>query len=276
MMLIITAVLFTAGLGALLALIIGATARAFAVETDSRIETVTEMLPGVNCGGCGYAGCADFAKAIVEGRTLPVQCPVSTSVHTARIAEYLGITAGEKEKVIAVVRCGGSCAVTVRSPYNGVSDCRSAVLVAGGAKGCDFGCVGFASCARACPFDAIEMRDGLAVVHPELCIGCGKCVDTCPKNLIVLTPAAVDVHVYCNSPEKGAVKTKVCKTACIACRKCVKAADNETQMTVNGFLVADNYSNPPISDLVEKAKCPTKALRLASKHAAGAYEGVSK
>lgn len=276
MTIILTAVLFAAGLGALLALIIGATARAFAVETDPRIETVTGMLPGVNCGGCGYAGCADFAKAIVEGRTIPSQCPVSTSVNITRIAEYLGITAVEKEKVIAVVRCGGSCAVTVRSPYNGVGDCRSAVLVAGGAKGCDFGCIGFASCARVCPFDAIEMRDGLAVVHPELCTGCGKCVATCPKNLIVLAPAAVDVHIYCNSPEKGPVKRKVCKTACIACRKCVKAADSENQMTVNGFLVSANYSNPPLPDLVEKAGCPTTALRLASKHAAGAYEGVSK
>lgn len=276
MTILITAVLFATGLGALLALIIGATAKAFAVETDARVETVTGMLPGVNCGGCGYAGCADFAKAIVEGRTVPAQCPVSTSVNITRIAEYLGITAVEKEKVTAVVRCSGSCAVTVRSPYNGINDCRSAVLVAGGAKGCDFGCIGFASCARACPFGAIEMRDGLAVVHPELCTGCGKCVNTCPKNLIVLAPAAVDVHVYCNSPEKGPVKLKVCKTACIACRKCVKAADSENQMTVNGFLVAANYSNPPLPDLVEKAKCPTTALRLASKHAAGAYEGVSK
>jgi Na+-translocating ferredoxin:NAD+ oxidoreductase RNF subunit RnfB len=276
MTIILTAVLFATGLGALLALIIGATAKAFAIETDSRIETVAEMLPGVNCGGCGYAGCADFAKAIIEGRTIPSQCPVNTPVNITRIAEYLGITAVEKEKVTAVVRCGGSCAVTVRSPYNGVGDCRSAVLVAGGAKGCDFGCIGFASCARACPFDAIEMRDGLAVVHPELCTGCGKCVATCPKDLIILAPAAVDVHVYCNSPEKGAVKLKVCKTACIACRKCIKAADSENQMILNGFLVATNYSNPPLSDLVEKAKCPTTALRLAPQHAAGGCEGVSK
>ena len=276
MTILLTAILFAAGLGALLALIIGATAKAFAVETDPRIETVTGMLPGVNCGGCGYAGCADFAKAIVEGRTIPSQCPVSTEVNITRIAEYLGITAETKEKVVAVVKCSGSCAATVRSPYNGVGDCRSAVLVAGGAKGCDFGCIGFASCARACPFGAIEMRDGLAVVHPELCTGCGKCVATCPKNLIVLAPAAVEVHVYCNSPEKGPVKRKVCKTACIACRKCVKAADSEDQMKVNGFLVATNYSNPPLPDLVEKAGCPTSALRLAAKHASGAYERVLK
>lgn len=276
MTMLLTALLFAAGLGAILALIIGVAAKAFAIESDPRIETVTGMLPGANCGGCGYAGCADLAKAIVEGRADPSICPVAPPEGAQRIAAYLGITSKEKEKLVAVVRCSGSCAVTVRSPYNGVGDCRSAALVAGGAKGCDYGCIGLGSCARACPFNAIEMRDGLAVVHPELCVGCGKCVATCPKNLIVLVPASVDVHVYCNSPEKGPLKRKVCKTACIGCRKCVKAADSEEQMTVKGFLVATNYSNPPLPDLVEKAACPTTALRLASKHAAGAYEGVAK
>jgi len=276
MTIILTSLVFAALLGAILALIIGTAAKAFAVESDPRIETVTDMLPGANCGGCGYAGCADFAKAIVEGVAPPSGCPVAPASDSARIAEYLGITSEEKEKMVAVVRCSGSISVTVRSPYNGVQDCRSAVLVAGGAKGCDYGCLGLASCARACPFNAIEIRDGLAVVHPELCVGCGKCVDICPKNLIVLVPASVDVHVYCNSPEKGAAKRKVCKTACIGCRKCVKASDNEEQMLIDGFLIATNYDNPPLPDLVEKAACPTTALRLASKHAAGEYEGVSK
>ncbi|MDK2857245.1 MAG: H+/Na+-translocating ferredoxin:NAD+ oxidoreductase subunit [Verrucomicrobiota bacterium] len=276
MTIIITSLLFAAILGALLALIIGAAAKAFAVEIDPRIETVTDMLPGANCGGCGYAGCADFAKAIVGETVPPTQCPVSSPEDARRIAEYLGITAEEKEKAVAVVRCSGGRSTTLRSPYNGITDCRSAVVVAGGAKGCDYGCIGFGSCARACPFGAIEIRDGLAVVHPDLCVGCGKCVDTCPKNLIVLVPAFVDVHVYCNSPEKGPVKRKVCKTACIACRKCVKAADSAEQMNIKGFLVETNYSNPPLPDLVEKAGCPTTALRQASRHAAGEYEGVSK
>jgi Na+-translocating ferredoxin:NAD+ oxidoreductase subunit B len=276
MMIILTAFLFAALLGALLALIIGIAAKKFAVETDPRIETVTDMLPGANCGGCGYAGCADFAKAVVENGIPPTRCPVASPEDAQTIAQFLGIVAEEKDNVVAVVKCSGSCSVTVRSPYNGIGDCRSAVVVAGGAKGCDYGCIGFGSCARACPFDAIEIRDGLAVVHPGLCVGCGKCVDTCPKDLIELVPASVDVHVYCNSPEKGALKRKVCKTACIGCRKCVKAADREEQMEVNGFLVKTNYTNPPLPTLVEKAGCPTTALRLASLHAAGAYEGESK
>ena len=276
MIIIISAIIFAAVLSAILALVIGITAKTFAIETDERCEVITDMLPGANCGGCGFAGCTDFAKAIVDGRAPSTQCPVTSSDAAKRIAEFLGLVAEEKEKMVAVVRCSGSRAATQRALYNGIGDCRTAAVVAGGGKGCDYGCLGFASCARACPFDAIEIRDGLAIVHPEVCVGCGKCVASCPKNLIILAPASVSVHVYCNSPEKGAVKRKVCKTACIGCRKCVKAADSEEQMNIKGFLVETDYTNPPLPDLVEKAGCPTTALRRAEQHAAGAYEGVSK
>jgi len=243
---------------------------------DERVEIVTEMLPGANCGACGYAGCADFAKAVVSGGASPDQCPVSSPDDIRKIAEYLGIKTGGKEKKVALVRCSGNIKNSVRSLYNGVNDCRSAVLVAGGAKGCEYGCLGFGTCADACPFDAIEIRDGLAVIHPELCVGCGKCVSVCPRNLIILVPASAQVHVYCNSPEKGAAKRKVCKTACIGCRKCVKASGEEDYMEADGFLVRVNYKNPPPPELLEAAQCPTTALRDARKHAAGEYEGVSK
>ena len=270
------AILSAGVIGVVLGVVIGVVAKLFAVEVDERVEGVEERLPGANCGGCGFAGCADFAKAVVGERAKPGDCPVAAAEDVANIADYLGISAEEKEKMVAVVRCAGDCANTVRSLYNGVRDCRSAVLVAGGAKGCDYGCLGFGSCADACPFGAIEIRDGLAVVHPELCVGCENCVAACPKNLIIMTPATADVHVYCNSPEKGAAKRQVCKTSCIACRKCVKASGEEDHMLVDGFLIRTNYENPPAVDLVEASACPTTALRSATQHAAGAYEGASK
>lgn len=272
---ILIAVLAVGVLGAFLGVIIGMVAKAFAVDVDERIEQVCDLLPGANCGGCGYAGCADFAKAVVAQKAVPGQCPVCSAEDVSGIANYLGIVAEESEKKVALIRCAGNIENTVRSMYNGVRDCRSAVLVAGGAKGCDYGCLGFGSCAEACPFGAIEIRDGLAVVHKELCVGCGNCVEACPKDLIVMVPASAEVHVYCNSPDKGAAKRKVCKTACIGCRKCVKASD-EGQMEVDGFLIRTNYENPPQANLVEAAACPTTALRIDTKHADGAYEGGSK
>ena len=276
MTLVFVSFMFAAILGALLALIIGWAANVFAVETDIRIEQLCDILNGGNCGACSAAGCTDFAKKMVEGSVLPSQCPMASEDEIRRMADILGIQPRTVERKVAVVYCSGDKTHTVRSLYNGISDCNSAALVAGGAKGCDYGCIGFGSCAKACPFDAIEIRDGLAVVHPERCVGCGKCVDTCPKNLIRLVPASVDVHIYCNSPEKGALKRKVCQTACIGCRKCVKAADNEEQVQIKGFLLEINYDNPPPPDLVEKTGCPTSALRLASEHAAGKYKGISK
>jgi len=273
----ITAIIAVGVLGIVLGLIIGIVAKVFAVEVDERIERVEELLPGANCGGCGYAGCADFAKGVVGGNATPDQCPVASPEDVTNIADYLGISAEEKEKMVALVRCSGDIKHTERSLYNGVRDCRSAVLVAGGAKGCDYGCLGFGSCAEACPFGAIEMRDGLAIVHKELCVGCENCVAACPKDLIIMVPAAVETHVYCNSPEKGAAKRAVCKTACIGCRKCVKASGEEDHMLVEGFLIRTNYENPPPPGLVEAAACPTTALRIDTHHSAGAYdEGASK
>jgi len=265
------AVLSVGVLGLGLGLLIGVVANIFAVEVDGRVARVEELLPGANCGGCSFAGCADFAKAVVSGRAAPDLCPVCSPEDVQNIADYLGIAAEPKERVVAVVRCGGANSLAIRAMYNGVADCKSAVLVAAGGKGCAYGCLGLASCARACPFDAIEIRDGLAVVHENLCVGCGKCVETCPRNLIGLVPARMEVHVYCHSPEKGAEKMKVCKVSCIGCRKCVKAAE-EGRMLVEGFLVRANPENPPPAALVEAAGCPTHCLQTAKAHAAPAGE----
>jgi electron transport complex protein RnfB len=249
--------------GLALGLVIGIVVKLFGQESDPRLEEVEGLLPGANCGACGFAGCGDFARALVGGDVDPGLCPSSNPDAVSQICGLLGVTAGERNPKVAVVRCGGDAAKAMRAAlYNGVNDCKDAMLVAGGAKGCQYGCLGLGTCARACPFGAIEMTDqGLAVVHPDICTGCGKCVGACPRHIIELVPSDAPLHVLCNSPDKGAAKRKVCDVACIACRKCVKAA-GDGQMTMDGFLARVNYEDPPSAEIC--GVCPTHCLQPAS------------
>ncbi len=260
-------------MGASLGVIIGLAAKFFAVRHDPRIEQVEEMLPGTNCGACGFAGCADFARALVSGEATPELCPSSSSESVHRIADFLGVEAGALNRMVAVVRCGGDDrAAQWAAGYNGVRDCRSASLVAGGAKGCVYGCLGMGTCSRVCPFGAIEMRDGLAIVHPDICTGCRKCVAVCPRQLIIMAPADAPVHIFCNSPAKGGAKSKVCKVSCIGCRKCYKEAGEE-KIRMEGFLARINYDCPPDPEIVKV--CPTGCLQTAGAMAAKSESEVA-
>ena len=264
---VLVSVVVMGALGLLLGLVIGFFAKIFKVETDSRVDLVAELLPGANCGGCGKAGCADFAKSVVSGENPPGKCPVSSTEQINAIAMALGIDAGGGFKKRAVVRCGGDIHQVARKiNYNGVLDCASASLIAGGPKGCRYGCIGMGSCAAVCPFGAIELVNNLALVHPEICVGCGKCVAACPRGVIQLVPIESTVHVYCNSPEKGPEKRKNCKVSCLGCRKCEKTAPDKFK--VEGFLAHVQYDAAvlPTEEDVAAVKCPTGALLTAARH----------
>ncbi len=266
---VVFAALAMGSIGLVLGILIAVAAKIFKVESDSRAELVLELLPGANCGGCGKAGCADFAKAVASGELSPGQCPVSSRETVNAIAQALGIENNVSFRKCAVVLCGGDKNQT-RNPilYNGVNDCRSASLISGGPKGCAYGCLGLGSCARTCPFGAIEIVNGLAVVHSELCVGCGKCVMACPRKLIKLVNADAQVHIYCSNPEKAPLKRQYCNVPCLGCRKCEKAFPDKFK--VEGFRGTVDYDAPqlPTAEEAASVKCPAHCLLTAAEHLA--------
>ena len=235
-------------------------ARFLAVHEDPRVEQVVELLPGANCGGCGFAGCADYAKAIVvDGAKINLCAPGGKEV-IDQIAACLGVEATAAERKVALVLCGGdSTKAPRRFAYNGVADCRAAHAVDGGDKFCRYGCLGYGSCARACPVGAIELNDNhLAVIHPELCIGCSACVKTCPRGLIKMVPDSRSIHVLCSSRDKGPLVKKACSVGCIGCTVCTKLAEDEA-ITMDGFLAVVDYDKELTNEKVVE-KCPSKCI----------------
>ena len=73
---IIIAAAIVGGTGLFIGVFLGIAGKKFAVEVDEREEAILEVLPGNNCGGCGYAGCSGLAAAIAKGEAPVNQCPV--------------------------------------------------------------------------------------------------------------------------------------------------------------------------------------------------------
>ncbi len=253
------------GLGIIFALGLGIAAKKFAVEVDPMIPKVRDILPGANCGGCGYAGCDAFAKAVVEGEAIPSGCPVGGSSCAENIATLLGIESSDDDKQIAYVKCQGTCdKAREKYEYNGVMDCKNANFLQGhGSKACEYGCLGLGSCVRACMFDAIHVVDGIAVVDEEKCTSCGMCVGACPKSLIELIPYNSKVRVECNSVNKGKEVKLSCDVGCIGCRLCTKVCEFDAIHVDNNLATIDYDKCTACMKCVEK--CPTNAITVKDK-----------
>ena len=238
-MMIVGSLAILAGLGIAFGVGLAVASKLLHVEVDPRIARIAEVLPGVNCGGCGYAGCNAYAEALVNEGASPSDCSPGGEEVAAQIAEVLGVEAVAAEKMLAVLRCRGRV-VPSRFTYDGLHDCRAANLLQAGPKGCGYGCLGFGTCAEACPFGAIKMVDQLSVIDEEKCVGCGKCVDACPRRIIALRRVEDYVEVLCLSQDKGGMVRKICELGCLGCKKCEKACKFDA-ISVDNFLAQIDF-----------------------------------
>ena len=243
------------------------TGKKFEVDVDERESAVRECLPGNNCGACGYAGCDAMAAAIAAHEAPANGCPVGGAAVAEKIAAIMGVDAGSVERRVAFVRCKGSCEVTHnQGNYIGIRDCRSAVLAGLNVTDCTYGCLGFGSCAAACPQDAIRIVDGVAVVNQARCVGCGLCAKACPRNLIDLVPEAKRVRVQCSNYDKGPTVKKVCTAGCIGCGLCQRQCEHDAIHVEASLAHVDYAKCVQCGKCVEK--CPVKVITPATQNAA--------
>ncbi|MBQ9475762.1 MAG: Fe-S cluster domain-containing protein [Bacteroidales bacterium] len=262
---ILSTVLILSSLGLLLGVMLFFVARKFKVEEDPRIDEIEKLMPGANCGGCGYAGCRAFADAAVKAENLEsCFCPVGGNEVMAKVAGVLGIEVKQKTPQVAVVRCNGSCENRPKvNDYDGAASCRVKAALYSGDTLCPYGCLGCGDCVAVCKFGALSMNPetGLPEVDESKCTACGACVKACPKGIIEIRnkgPRSMRVYVGCVNKDKGAVARKACKAACIGCGKCAKECAHEA-ITVADNLAYIDFTKCKLCKKCVEA-CPTGAI----------------
>jgi len=258
---IIESIAILSGVCVVFGAVIAGVQKRFRVFEDPRIDAAFEMLPGTNCGACGTPGCRAFAEGLVTGEQQPANCTVMGPEEIEDVAELLGVAAGEANRRVARLLCAGGDDVAVQNAeYRGFASCKAAAAVAGGGKGCTWGCLGLADCEVSCDFHAIAMSDtGLPIVDPVLCTACGDCVDACPKDLFVIMPLERHLIVQCMSELEGDEAERLCRVACNGCGKCALDAADGLIEIVNGLAIIDETKAGLEAPAAAK-RCPTAAI----------------
>ena len=256
---ILTALACFAVISGILGVILAFASRVFAVHTDERVEKISECLPGANCGGCGYTGCAALAEAIAAGKAPVGACNSVSEEGLAAIGEIMGVKAERGVRYRAQVMCSGTHELAKKKyVYKGIADCAAANKLAGGDKLCPNGCIGLGTCKAACKFDAIQIINGVAAVDYDKCRACGACVSACPKGIIKLIPFDAKHWVGCRSTDKGPITRSYCDVGCIGCKLCEKKCPTGA-IKVTDFVAEIDYEKCTGCGECEK-NCPRKII----------------
>ncbi len=256
---IIYPIIVLGGLGLLFGVSLSIASKAFAVEVDPKVEEVRSVLPGANCGACGFPGCDGLASAIATGEAPVNACSVGGKKVAEMVANIMGVNAASVGRNVAVVLCQGDCEkAKEKYRYEGLKDCRAANILAGGSKACSYGCLGCGTCKEVCQFGAIEIVDGIAVIDKEKCTACKMCIGVCPKKVIDLVPYDQQVMVKCRSNDSGKEVRSQCSIGCIGCQICVKNCPSGA-ITFENNLAKINYDKCTNCGICAE-KCPTKAI----------------
>ena len=256
------------GLGLIFGLVLAAASKVFHVETDPRLDALNECLPGANCGGCGYAGCAGYAEAVLSGEAEIGKCNSGGDECARAMGKIMGVDVGSVARKVALVRCSGHRGVDaegkavgarLKAEYDGFHDCLAATKVGGnGPTVCKFGCLGFGNCVKVCKYDAISIVNGVAKVNTEKCVGCMACAAACPRKLIVPVEYGKNVIIACNSHAKGAITIRGCSQGCIGCGMCIKICPHDAIHIEKNLAVID-YDKCTSCGLCA-AVCPKKLI----------------
>ncbi len=251
------------GLSLVFGIILAVAFKKLAVQISEKEKKIRDLLPGANCGACGFPGCDAYAHALAEqtGEYPANLCTVGGSETTQKIAEILGVEVEETEPKVCVLRCNGGCKEAIEKfDYVGPGDCRSNYILLGGNKACEYGCLGGGHCVEVCPFDAISMGPNhLPIIDPEKCTACGICVMECPRQVLELIPRSQLIYLACKTKDKGKAVKQVCTVGCIGCQMCVKVCPYPGAIAMDGNLPKMDYEKCTSCGICFN-KCPTNSF----------------
>lgn len=258
---VLIAVIIVAAIGLIVGLVLAIASVLLAVPVDEKAEKIQELLPGANCGACGFSGCSGYAAALSKGEAELGLCSPGGQAAIDAIAPIIGADGVQSVPKTAVVHCSGNDDCTARTArYQGIESCAAANQLYRGMGQCSYGCIGYGDCVKACEYNAISVCNGVSYVNMDLCKACGKCVKACPKGLISIEPKKHHASVRCSNCDKGAQTRKSCTTGCIGCMKCVKTCEHDAVKVIDFHAVISPDKCTGCGKCAEA--CPQKVIHM--------------